>query len=142
MSKSNLALAQGNPNIELIQGLYAAFDRGDIAGIVASTTADVVWGLDGRPTDMPFLRRFTGRAGVQEFFKVLAEVHDITSFTPQEFYADGDKVFVIGRYSWIMKPSGRAGSSDWLHVWTIRNGKIAALRSLNDTALLAEAWRG
>ena len=92
--------------------------------------------------DMPFLRRFHGQAGVQEFFKVLAEVHDITSFTPQEFYADADKVFVIGCYSWTMKPSGRAGSSDWLHVWTIRNGKVAGMRSLNDTALLAEAWRG
>jgi ketosteroid isomerase-like protein len=142
MSKSNLALAQGNPNIGLIQSLYAAFGRGDIAAVMASTTADVVWGLDGRPTDMPFLRRFKGPAGVEEFFKVLAEVHDITSFTPEEFYADADKVFVIGRYSWVMKPSGRAGSSDWLHVWTIRNGKVAAMRSLNDTALLAEAWRG
>ena len=142
MSKSSLAIAQGNPNIGLIQSLYAAFGRGDIASIVASTTADVIWGLDGRPKDFPFLRQFKGQAGVQEFFKVLAEVHDITSFTPQEFYADGDKVFVIGRYGWTMKPSGRSGESDWLHVWRIRNGKISGMRSLNDTALLAEAYRG
>jgi ketosteroid isomerase-like protein len=59
-----------------------------------------------------------------------------------EYYADRDKVFVLGRYSWTMKPSGRSGQSEWLHVWTIRNGKVAAVRSLNDTALLAEAWRG
>jgi ketosteroid isomerase-like protein len=26
-------------------------------------------------------------------------------------------------------------------MWTIRNGKIAPVRSINDTALLAEAWR-
>jgi ketosteroid isomerase-like protein len=142
MSKSNLALAQGNPTIGLVQSLYEMFGRGDIAAIVASVTPDVTWGLDGRPTDMPLLRQFKGPAGVQEFFKVLAEAHDVTSFEPQEFYADADKVFVIGRYSWTMKPSGRTGSSDWLHVWTIRNGKIAAMRSLNDTALLAEAWRG
>lgn len=142
MDKSNLALAQHNPNIDLVQSLYALFGRGDIAAIVAATTPDVTWGLDGRPTDMPLLRQFNGQAGVQEFFQVLAEVHDITSFTPQEFYADADKVFVIGRYGWVMKPSGRAGASDWLHVWTIRSGKVSALRSLNDTALLAEAWRG
>ena len=47
-----------------------------------------------------------------------------------------------GRSYDIMKPGGRAGSSDWLHVWTIRDGRISGLRSLNDTALLAEAWRG
>ena len=142
MSKSNLAVAQSNPNIDVIQNLYAAFGRGDIDSIVASTTPDVVWGLDGRPQDFPFLGQHKGHAGVQQFFKVLAQVHDITSFTPREFYADGDKVFVIGRYSWTMKPSGRSGESDWLHVWTIHNGKIAAMRSLNDTALLAEAYRG
>ena len=142
MSKTGLALAQRNPNIELAQALYAAFGRGDIASIVAATTPDVTWGLDGRPTDIPMLGHHKGHAGVQAFFKVLAESHDITSFTPEEFYADGDKVFVLGRYSWIMKPSGRAGASEWLHVWTIRGGKVAALRSLNDTALLAEAWRG
>jgi ketosteroid isomerase-like protein len=140
MNKPSLALT--NPNIGLIQNLYAAFGRGDIDSIVGSTTSDTVWGLDGRPTDFPFLGQHKGHPGVREFFKILAEVHDITSFTPQEFYADADKVFVIGCYSWVMKPSGRVGSSDWVHIWTIRNGKIAASRSLNDTALLAEAWRG
>lgn len=142
MSKSNLALAQSNPNTDLIQALYAAFGRGDIAGIVAATTPDVVWGLDGRPQDVPMLGHHRGPAGVRAFFKVLAEVHDIASFTPQEFYADGDKVFVLGSYRWTMKPSGRSGESDWLHVWTIRDGKVAGMRSLNDTALLAEAYRG
>src|SRR5262245_45574639 len=105
MSKSNLALAPSNANIGLIQSLYAAFGRGELDTVVNATTPDVVWGLDGRPTDMPFLRRFHGPAGVAEFFKVMAETHDITAFTPQEFYADGDKVFVTGDYSWVMKPS-------------------------------------
>ena len=41
-----------------------------------------------------------------------------------------------------MKPSGVNGGSDWFHIWTIRNGKVLSCRSLNDTALLAEAWRG
>jgi uncharacterized protein len=142
MSKSNLAFVPSNPNVGLIQSLYAAFARGDIDSVVASTTSDVVWGLDGREQDMPFLRRFEGPQGVRQFFQVLAEVHEITSFTPREFYADADKVFVIGGYSWIMKPSGRAGESEWVHIWTIRNGKVSAMRSLNDTALLSEAYRG
>jgi hypothetical protein len=142
MSKSNLALAQGNPNIGLIQNLYDMFGRGDIDGIVAQATLDVTIGLDGRPTDAPILGHHKGHAGMRDFFRILAETHDITSFSPQEFYADADKVFVVGHYTWVMKPSGVKGSSDWFHIWTIRNGKIAGCRSLNDTALLAEAWRG
>jgi ketosteroid isomerase-like protein len=72
----------------------------------------------------------------------LAETQDIADFEPQEFYADRDKVFVLGRYAWTMRNSGRRGDTQWLHVFTFRNGKLAAFRSLNDTALLAEAHRG
>ena len=44
MSKSNLALAQGNPNIGLVQSLYAMFGRGDVDSIVAAATPDeLVW---------------------------------------------------------------------------------------------------
>jgi ketosteroid isomerase-like protein len=142
MSKSNVAHALSNPNVGLVQSLYAAFGRGDIDSIVASSTPDVAIGLDGRPKDFPFLGHHKGHAGMRDFFRILAEVHDITGFEPREFYADADKVFVIGWYSWIMKPSGVKGESGWFHIWTIRNGKVAACRSLNDTALLAEAWRG
>jgi ketosteroid isomerase-like protein len=142
MNKSNLALAQNNPNIGLVQSLYAAFMRGDIDSILAVATPDVTIGLDGRPQDVPMLGRHKGHAGLRDFFRILAETHDITSFTPEEFYSDADKVFVLGRYRWTMKPSGRSGESEWVHVWTIRNGKVAVCRSLNDTALLAEAWRG
>ena len=142
MSKSNLAVAQSNPNIVLAESLYAAFGRGDIDSIVDMMAPEAIIGLDGRRSDVPCLGHHKGHAGVRQFFKILAETHDITSFTPQEYYADADKVFVIGRYGWTMKPSGVKGESDWLHVWTIRNGKVAMLRSLNDTALLAEAYRG
>jgi ketosteroid isomerase-like protein len=143
MSKSNLAVAQAaNPNIALVQSLYAAFMRGDIETILSASTPDVTIGLDGRPSDVPMLGHHKGHAGMRDFFRILAETHDITSFSPQEFYADADKVFVAGHYTWVMKPSGLKGGSDWFHIWTIRNGKAAACRSLNDTALLAEAWRG
>ena len=66
MSKSNLALAQSNPNIGLIQSLYAAFGRGDIASIVASTTPDVHHGAStAARQDIPFLGHHKGHAGVQ-----------------------------------------------------------------------------
>jgi ketosteroid isomerase-like protein len=143
MSKSNFAVAQSaNPNVELVESLYAAFMRGDIDTILSMATPDVSIGLDGRPSDAPMLGHHNDHAGMRDFFRILAEAHDITSFTPQEYYADGDKVFVLGRYGWTMKPSGVKGESEWVHIWTIRDGKAAALRSLNDTALLAEAWRG
>src|SRR5262245_51547906 len=129
-------------NIALVQSLYAAFGRGDIGTIVAAATPDVVWGLDGRPSDIPMLGHHKGQSGVQDFFRLIDETHQITEFTPEEFYADRDKVFALGTYGWTMRKSGRKGKTEWLHVFTIRDGKVSGFRSLNDTALLAEAYRG
>src|SRR4051794_3864213 len=106
MSKSNLALAQSDPNIDLVQSLYAAYGRGDLDTVVAGAAPDVVFGLDGRPSDVPIFGAHKGHAGMRDFFRIMAETHDITSFTPEEFYADSDKVFVLGRYTWTMKASG------------------------------------
>lgn len=41
-----------------------------------------------------------------------------------------------------MRKSGRSGDTEWVHIFIIRNGKVAAFRLLNDIALLAEAYRG
>src|SRR4249920_3536274 len=42
-------------NVTLVQGLYAAFQRGDIAPIIAALTPDVAWHSHGRPEDYPTL---------------------------------------------------------------------------------------
>src|SRR5262249_26897113 len=127
--------------VSLVRHLYAAFQRGDIEAIVATCAPDVTIGLDGRPSDVPMFGHRNGATGVREFFRVLAETHEITEFEPQDFYADRDKVFVPGRYAWTMCRSRRPGDSEWFHIFTFRDGKLTAFRSLNDTALLTEAYR-
>jgi ketosteroid isomerase-like protein len=62
-------------------------------------------------------------------------------FTPQEFFAAEDRVFVLGRYSWNIRKTGRAVSINWVHVFTLRNGKVTKFREFNDTAQFAEAYR-
>jgi ketosteroid isomerase-like protein len=73
-----------NPDIALVQELYAAYLRGHIEAIVAATTPDVTFGLDGRPQDFPLLGHRKGADGVQEFFRVLAETQEITDFRTGE----------------------------------------------------------
>ncbi len=114
-------------NIELVQSLYAAFGRGEIATIVAAVTPDVMWHSKGRSKDHPAFGPRTGQAGVQDFFRIVAETQDVISFTPQEFYATGDHVFVLGHYAWKMHKTGREASSDWVHILTIKNDKVTSV---------------
>ena len=130
-----------NANTALAQSLYAAFQRGDIATIVSAAAPDIVWQLHGRPKDHPALGVHKGPQGVQKFFGIIADTQDVSSFTPREFYAAGDKVFVRGHYAWTMRKTGKPVSAEWLHIFTVRDGKLAAFDEFTDTAQFAEALR-
>ena len=79
---------------------------------------------------------------MQEFFRLVAEHEDFSDFTPREFYAADDKVFVLGNYSLRLKTNGTAIASEWVHVFTLKNGKVARFREHTDTAKFAEGSPG
>ena len=129
-------------NIALVQGLYAAFGRGDIAHIVAALAPDVSWQVIGRPSDYPTFGARKGQPAVSEFFRLVAENQDATDFSPRDFHAAGDMVFVLGHYAWKIRKTGKAVDSDWVHIFAVKNGKVTAFREFTDTAQYAQAYRG
>ena len=40
-----------------------------------------------------------------------------------------------------MRKTGRSVASDWVHIFTVRDGKVVAFREFTDTAQFAEAFR-
>jgi uncharacterized protein len=129
-------------NVTLVKSLYDAFKRGDIAPIIAALSPKVDWKVNGRPKDYPCFGVWNGPADVQKFFGLVAENEQATDFSPREFLAAGDKIFVTGHYNWKILKTGRTVDSDWVHVFTLDNGKVTSFREFNDTAQFAEAYRG
>lgn len=127
-------------NLTLVQSVYAAFGRGDIAAVIDSMAPNASIGIVGRRQDAPFLGIFEGKAGGAEFFEQLAKAQEFHTFEPLRFLAAEDKVFIWGRYRWTMRQSGVSKESEWLHEITLRDGKMSAWRGHNDTAMLAEAY--
>jgi ketosteroid isomerase-like protein len=130
-----------NDNVKLVQSLYAAFGRGEIATIVNAMAPDSTWEMVGRAADFPTLGLRKGPAGVKSFFDLVLQHLDFSEFAPKEFYADGDKVFALGHYAMTVKETGKPLASDWIHVFTIRGGKVTAFREFMDTASAADAYR-
>ncbi len=128
-------------NISTLQSLYAAYGRGDIKGLLSACTPDVRWESGGGGADFPVFGVRTGIAGVEDFVRTVAEIVDFSEFSPREFHADKDKVFVLGHYAVTMKKSGRKADADWIHVFTFRGGKVASFREFTDTALFVAAYR-
>lgn len=129
-------------NINLVRQLYAAFGKGDMAALLSGMSADIAWHSGGRVSDYPGFGARKGHKEVEEFFKIIAENNDFVHFTPREFYAADDKVFVLGDYEMTLRKSGKTFASDWAHIFTIRDGKVAGFREFLDTALAAESYRG
>jgi ketosteroid isomerase-like protein len=129
-------------NISRIQSMYAAFGRGDVPALIAGLVPDVDWQTVGRQSDFPTLGARKGTTAVEEFFRLVAENEDFSDFTPREFYAAQDKVFVLGTYSLKLKKTGKSVSSEWVHVFTLKDGKVTRFREHTDTAQFAEGYRG
>lgn len=130
-----------NANVAFVQSLYAAFGRGDIATIINGVAPDIHWHSGGRVEHFPTFGPRKGPEQVKEFFKVVAETNDFSEFSPREFYAVDDKVFVLGYYAMTLRKNGRKMASDWIHIFTIRDGKVIKFREFLDTARAAEAFR-
>jgi len=120
-----------------VQSLYAAFGHGDIATIITATNG----GSTAAARTHPLLGSWKGPQGVQAFFEELARLQDFSEFTPREFLYAGGRVFVLGYYASTMGKNGRKAASDWVHIFTVRGGKVAGFLEFTDTADFARAWK-
>jgi ketosteroid isomerase-like protein len=76
-----------------------------------------------------------GKAAIGDFFSKVAAHVNFTKFEPREFIAQGDQVAVVGYYEGTT--SAKKGfKSDWVMVFTLKNGKVAAFREFTDSAAL------
>ncbi len=126
-------------NLDVVQQIYAAVGSGDIPALLSLLTDDVEWTLQG-PSVIPWAGPRRGREGVAEFFSLLGETLEFEQFEPREFVAQGDTVVVLGYERSLVKPTGRTFEQEWAHVYTLKDGKIAKARFIEDTAALVVAF--
>jgi ketosteroid isomerase-like protein len=127
-------------NAATVQQAYHNFKTGNIQGLLDQMSDNLTWELpeiDG----VPFTGKRTGRDGVKDFFATLARVQDVLEFEPLESLAQGDKVVSLGHYKWRVKDTGQEYASDFVHVFTVRDGKIIGFREHFDTAAVAAAYQ-
>ena len=128
-------------NVKTVQEAYAAFGRGDIPAVLGLLSEDVSWTIPGPGDVVPFAGQYDGREGVGRFFAALGGAESVERFEPGEFIAQGDKVVVLGRYAGRIRANGQADEIEFVHVFTVRDGKIKSFRQYNDTAATVAAYR-
>jgi ketosteroid isomerase-like protein len=127
-------------NVDVVRQVYGAFGRGDLEGILGLLDPEVTWRTPG-PSDLPTAGMRRGVNAVREFFGALLSTFDITNFEPREFLAQGDTVVVLGTSVERVKATGNAIDFRWVHIFMIRNGRVASFEEPADVSGLVDDFR-
>ncbi|MDQ0936082.1 nuclear transport factor 2 family protein [Streptomyces turgidiscabies] len=121
-------------NIHLIHAAYQAFHSRDVDALLAVLSEDVEWihpegmheyGLGGTKV---------GHAGVKEFLAHVPTVLGGMRLHPLEFVHSGDRVVVFGVRD-VTSRSGHTESLDFVHSWTLRDGRAVRMEDIFDTVV-------
>ena len=127
-------------NTEIVRRGYEKFASGDISGLLGLFHNDIEWKVP-EIENAAFGGSRQGLEAVGEFFSQLHEGEDITEFVPTDFIAQGDKVVVLGRSTATVRSTGKSYSTDWVHVFSLKDGKVAGFNEFFDNAAATRAFQ-
>jgi len=130
----------GVTNTEIVRQLYAAFADRDIPRMLAMLAPDVEWGEPPNPYN-PSAGTRRGHAGFLEWADIGRQAEDIVVLDPRKMLVDDDSVAVVGYIRCRVIATGRTYESDFVHLVTLRDGKVARFQEFFDTYAAGEAFR-
>jgi hypothetical protein len=125
--------SDSNPPLDVVKQSYAAFVRGDIPAILNLIADQVDW-QDVCPASLPYSGLRRNRAEVAKFFSESAQVDEIKKFEPREFIVAGENVTVLGYMEGYARDTKQEFRTDFIHLFTVQNGKITRWRGFINTA--------
>lgn len=124
-------------NVDVIQGAYAAFARGDVPAVLGAMDPQVEW---TEAEGFPYPGTFVGPDAVlQGVFVPLGTEWDGYKVEPSEILDAGDAVVGLGHYSGRYKATGKEFRAPFAHVFRLKDGKIVSFVQYTDTALVQTA---
>ena len=126
----------GEQSVDVVRGVYEAFGRGDVPAVLGAMADDIEW---HEAEGMPYGGVYHGGEAVAKnvFGPITADISDF-AVTPEEFIASGNAVAAVVRYTGTGQATGKQLDLPAVHVFNVRDGKIAQFRQFIDTAKFLE----
>ena len=122
---------------DTIRGLYEAFARGDVPGVLAGLSPDISW---TEAEGFPYAGTHVGHDAVlQNVFMRLGTEWEGYVAVPGEFIAEGDTVVVVGTYRGKYLATGKSFETPFVHVWKMDGDLAATFTQHTDTAVVQKA---
>lgn len=124
-------------NRALVQQLYAGFAAGDVPAVLSTMAPDIEW---TEAEGYPYAGTYVGHdAVVEAVFARLATEWEGYKAEPDSYVAEGDTVVALGHYSGQYNETGKSFRAPFVHVWTVRDGKLATFVQHTDTVVVQRA---
>jgi ketosteroid isomerase-like protein len=128
-------------NLETVQRAFAALGKNDMNQLKGLLSPDVEWHTPGPKDVLPFAGVHKGPDAVVQWWKKLGEVEEALHFAPKDFIPHKDKVIVTGEGEMRVKSTGKTLAGEWVHIYTLKDGKIVDYREFYDTAQEVEGYK-
>lgn len=125
-------------NLAVVGQAYEALDADDVPAFLALCTPEAQW-VYPEPRQLPYGGTWSGLEGVEAFLNAHDAAEEIIDLDASDFIAQANLVVVLGHYQGRSKATGREWETDFVHVLTLRNEKIARFEAYFDTAAAVEA---
>jgi ketosteroid isomerase-like protein len=117
----------------VVQEIYQAFGRGDVPAILSRVSENVDWEFVGS-RGLAYAGNRRTHEGVADFFAAIPTIDNIQAFEPREFIDAGSHVTVLGREKCTAIDTGKDFESEWVHIFTVTDGKVSRWRGFFNTA--------
>lgn len=109
----------------IVDKMFDAFSKGDVAKFVETVSEDTVWIYHG--TQVIPKGTYEGKEGARKFITGILNNTEIISFEPREFIIENNKVVVLGQEHQRVKRSGKELKQKWVQVYTVENDLITKM---------------
>ena len=124
-------------NIETVNGVYAAFAKGDVPAVLGAMAERIDW---QEPDSLPFENQTTPQGVAENIFGPVVTQLEGFTVSPREIVDGGDIVCAIGTYSGKGVSTGVPLNAEFVHVWRFDSaGKVNGFRTYTDTHQWLEA---
>lgn len=117
--------------VETLQQIYSALQRGDWEDLRQNLAHDIEW---TSPETLPWGGTRHGHGGVEAFAQLFKDHVEGFWADPDDFFADGNVVVVLGRLSGRCRQTHGAFEVPFAHVWELVDGVPHRFRAYFDAA--------
>jgi ketosteroid isomerase-like protein len=126
-------------NVAIVRGLYEAFGKGDIPGVLGKFDQKIEW-REAENFIYADRNPYIGPNAILEgvFLRIVSEWNDFT-VSPESIIDAGEQVVTLGTYSGTHKKTGKSVRAQMVHVWNMSDGKAVRFQQYTDTKQFADA---